>query len=108
MVAAFQHQECAHRAEGDAAFRAAIPDRREFTTEHDTPKLEGEQHVPARAVIGAADQRQLALAGGNARLRDAHGIDAGGFLAHEGPRRSDHAVHQRNIAGQEIWQLRQK
>jgi hypothetical protein len=88
--------------------RAAIPDRREFALQHAPAELEGEQHIPARAVVGAADQRQLALSGGDARLRDAHRIDAGGFLAHEGARGADHAVHQRDIAGEQIGQLRQK
>ncbi len=108
MLAAFEHQERAHGAERDAAVRAAIPDRREFVLEHDAAELEGEQHVPARAVIGAADQRQFALTGGDARLRDAHGVDAGRFLAHERARGADDAMHDRNIAGEEVGQLRQE
>ena len=59
-------------------------------------------------MIGAADQRHLALSGGDARLRHAHGIDAGGLLAHEGARGTDNAVDERNIAGEQIGELRQK
>ena len=70
--------------------------------------LEDQQDVPARGVIGAADQRQFALSGGDARLRDAHGVDAGGFLAQERARGSDDAVHDRDIAGEQVRKLRQE
>ena len=46
--------------------------------------------------------------GGDARQRDAHRVDAGGFLAHEGARRAGDAVHDGNVAGQQIGELRQK
>ena len=72
------------------------------------PSSNAQQHVPARAVIGAADQGQVALAGGDARLGDTDAVDAGGLFAHEGARGADDAVHQRDVAGEQIGQLRQK
>ena len=48
------------------------------------------------------DQRNVALAGGNARERNSGSVDAGDFLAHEGARRPADPVHDGDIAGQQI------
>ena len=56
----------------------------------------------------AADQRELALSGGDARERDAHRVDAGRLLAHEGARGAGDAVHDRNVAGEQVGELRQE
>ncbi len=108
MFGAFQHQKRAHGRKGDAAVGPAIPNRREFALQQHVAELEGQQHVPARAVIGAADQGQFALAGGDAGLGDANAVHARGLFPHEGARGADDAVHQRDIAGEQIGQLRQK
>ena len=67
-----------------------------------------QQHVRALGIVGAADQRDVALPGRDARMRDAHRVDAGGFLAHEGARRAGHAVHDRDVAGEQVGELRQE
>jgi hypothetical protein len=105
---AFQHQKRPHGRKGDAAVGPAIPDRREFVLQQHVAEFEGEQHVPARAVIGAADQGQLALAGGDARLGDADTVHPRGLFPHKSARGADDAVHQRDVAGEQIGQLRQK
>ena len=79
-----------------------------LSLQQDVAELESQQHVPTCAVIGAADQGQLALTGGDARLRDADAVDARGLFSHEGARGADDAVHERDIAGEQIGQLRQK
>ena len=70
--------------------------------------LKDEEDIPARAVVGAADQGQLALSGGDARLRDAHRVDARRLFAEERARGADHAVHDRNVTGEKVGQLRQE
>jgi len=67
---ALQHQKRPHGSERDAALRPAIPNRGKLVFQHDPAELESQQHIPACAVIGAADQRQLALSGGDTRLRE--------------------------------------
>ena len=58
--------------------------------------------------MGSADQRDVALAGLDTRERDPRRVDAGGFLAHEGARRSADAVNDGDIAGEQIGELRQE
>ena len=87
---------------------AALPDRRKLLFQRGAAEFVEHQQVGPLAVIRAADQRDLALPGGDARERDAHGIDAGGFLAHEGARGAGDAVHDRDIAGEQIGELRQE
>src|SRR6516162_6588295 len=108
MLFALQHQESAERAERNAAVRATIPNRSEFLLEYYAAKFEGEEHVPARAVISAADQRQFTLSSGDAGLRHAYRVGAGRLFAHKRSRRADHAVHERDVAGKQVWKLRQK
>ena len=67
-----------------------------------------QQDIRPLGVVGAADQHDVALAGGDPRTGDAHGVGAAGFLAHEGARRADHAMHDGDIAGQQVGQLRQE
>ena len=86
----------------------ALPDRRERVLQSVAAELVEHQQVRALAVVGAADQRDVALAGLDARQRDAHRIDAGGFLAHEGARGAGDAVHDRDIAGEQVGELRQE
>ena len=59
-------------------------------------------------VMGTADKKTIALTGGDAGAGDADGVGSGGFLAHEGAGRADYAMHQRDIAGQQIRQLCQE
>ena len=66
------------------------------------------QQIGPLAIMRAADQRDVALSGADARKRDTHRIDAGEFLAHEGARGAGHAVHDRDIAGEQIGELRQE
>ncbi len=66
------------------------------------------QQILALAIVGGADQRDVALSCGDPRQRDPCGIDAGGFLTHEGARRSGHAMDDSDVAGQKVGELRQK
>ncbi len=88
--------------------RPARPDRRELVLEVEIAELVENQKILALAVVRAADQRDVALAGRNARQRDPRRIDAGGFLAHEGARGPGYAVDDGDIAGQQIGELRQE
>ncbi len=90
------------------ALLLARPDRSEFVLEVEIAELVEHQQILALAVLRAADQRDVALAGGDARERDPCRVDAGGFLAHEGARRSGDAVHDGDVAGQQVRELRQK
>ncbi len=104
--ALFQDQECAERAEHHAA--GAIPDRPVVAAQHVSAGVVEQQQVLTLAVVRAAHQRDVALPGGNARERDAHRIDPRRFLAHEGARRADDAMDDRDIAGEQVGQLRQE
>ena len=72
------------------------------------PDVVEQQQILALAVVRAADQRDVALSGGDARERDAHGVDAGRLLAHEGARGAGDAVHDRDVAGEQVGELRQE
>ncbi len=41
-------------------------------------------------------------------MGDAQRVGAGGFLAHEGARGADHAMHERDIAGEQVRKLRKE
>ena len=102
------HQKGAGRAEREAGMSLARPDRRELVLEVEVAELVEHQQVLALAVMRTADQRDVALAGGDPRQRDPRRVDAGGFLAHEGARRAGDAVHDGDIAGQQVGELRQE
>ena len=50
----------------------------------------------------------IVAAGGDAGVGDADRVEAGTLLAHEGPRSAGDAVHDRDVAGEQIGQLRQE
>src|SRR5437868_15522250 len=99
----FEHKESAHRAKRKPASRTALPNRGEFFLQIVMAELIEHQQVPALAIMRAADQHNVALAGIDARDRDAHGIDAGAFFAHESARRTGYAMHDGDIAAEKIW-----
>jgi hypothetical protein len=84
VIAVFQHQEGAHRPVGKTGTADAGPHRLKFFGQIVSAKLEQQQQLLAFAVIGAADERNLALAGLDSSMRYSHGVDAGRFFAHEG------------------------
>jgi len=86
----------------------ACPDRNEFVPEVEIAVFVENQQILALAVLRTADQRDVALTSGDARQRNPRRVDARSFLAHESARRSRNAVHDGNVAGQQIRQLRQK
>ena len=86
----------------------ARPYRLEFLGEIVLGELVQQQHFLALAVLGAADQRDVALAGPDAREGDPHRIDPGAFFAHEGARGAGDAMDDRYVAGEQIGELRQK
>ena len=67
-----------------------------------------QQRVRPLGVERAADQEQIALARRDPRAGDAHRVGARGLLAHEGARGADHAVHQRDVARQQVGKLREE
>ena len=86
----------------------ACPDRCELALEVEVAELVEHQQVLALAIVRTADQRDVALAGCDARKRDPGGVRARDFFAHEGARGSGHAVDDRDIAGQKVGKLRQE
>ena len=80
----------------------------EASAQHVPAGVVEEEQILAFAVVRAADQRELALAGADARERDAHRIDARRLLAHEGARGAGDAVHDRDVAGEQVGELRQE
>src|SRR6185437_16748359 len=99
---ALDHQEGAERADREAAVRPAFPYGAEIAFEAVAAELVEHDDVGALAVVGAADQRDLALAGRDARERDLQRVDAGELLAHEGARGASDAVHDRHVAGEQV------
>ena len=73
----FDHQERAERAEREARIGLALPDRRELVLQGEAAELVEHQQVRPLGIVAAADQRDVALAGLDARQRDAHRVDAG-------------------------------
>ncbi len=87
---------------------AAPPHRAEFAGEIVPRELVEQQHLLAFAVLGAADEQDLALSGLDARKTDSHRVDAGALFAHEGAGGAGDAVHDRDVAGEQVRELRQK
>ena len=105
MIAVFQHQEGAHRPVGKTGTPTAGPHRLKFFGQIVSAELEQQQQLLAFAVIGAADERNLTVAGLDSSMRNSHRVDTGRFFAHEGARRSGDAVYDRNVAGKQIREL---
>ena len=76
--------------------------------EQEAAHLVDEHHVGPRGVVGAADEEGVALVRGDARQGDPQGVDAGGLLAHEGARGAGDAVHDGDVAGEQVRELRQE
>ncbi len=104
----FDYQEGADRAEREAGVIVPLPYRGVCVLQAVAAELIKHQQIGAFAVIRAADQRNVALSGLDARERHAHGVDAGGLLAHEGARGAGDAMHDRDVAGEQIGQLREE
>src|SRR5262249_2511771 len=84
MIPRLQDEKCAERAERhSAAALAALEYRRERRFQRKPAGLVEQNEIDPFRVIGAADQRNVALARLNARGGDPHRIDAGRFFAHE-------------------------
>src|SRR5262245_59696203 len=99
MLARLQHQEHAGRTEREAAMRlAAGPERGEFALEVEVAEFVEEQQILALAIMGGADEGNVALAALDAGQRNPRRVDRGGFLAHEGARGTGDAMHDRDIA----------
>ena len=71
-------------------------------------ELVAQQHVGMLGIEGAADQRMRRLAGADARRRRLDRRNAGAFLAHEGARRAGDLVDDRDVAGEQVGELRQE
>ena len=108
MGAAFHDQERTERAERESAALLAIPNRAKLALQAIVSKLKKHHQVGTFAIVGAAHQRDVALSRPNAGECDAHGVDAGQLLAHEGARGPGHAVDDRDIAGQQVGELSEK
>ena len=76
MLAGFQHQETAGGAERKAAVAFALPDRRILLLQIEVAEFIEDQQIGALAIMGGADQRDLALPGLDAGQRDPRRVDA--------------------------------
>jgi hypothetical protein len=56
----------------------------------------------ALGIVGAADEHGVDLAGRDTGLGDPQRINASHLLAHEGPRRARHAVHDGDVAARRL------
>ena len=108
MFARFQHQETAGGAERKTASAFALPDGGVRLFQIEVAEFIEDEQIGAFAIMRCADQCDLALSGRDARQRDPRRVDGGCFLAHEGARRAAHAVHDGDVAGQQVGELRQK
>ena len=68
-------------------------------------ELVDQEHVRPLGVVGAADQEDVGLAGGDAGMGDADRVDAGLLLAHEGARGAGDAVDDGDVAGEQVREL---
>ena len=103
VFAAFKNEKRAKRSKGEAAvLRAAVPHRAIFVFQRVSAARIEHQQILALAIVSATDERDVALTSLNASGRDTHGIDARGFFAHEGARGTGNAVHDGNVAGEQI------
>src|ERR1700687_4867472 len=96
------------KGDPDPAMPAAIPHRGELVLQKVPGKLGDEQEIPARAVKGATDQGYVALSRGDALEGEPHSANPRRLLANEGARGADDAVDDRDVAGEQIRQLRKK
>src|ERR1700716_1198936 len=101
-------EKSAGRAERKACVFLARPNRRKLVLEVEAAELVEDQEVLAFAVLRATDQRDVALTAGDTCERDPRRVNACSFLAHESARRSGYAVHDGDVAGQQVRKLRQK
>ncbi len=95
-------EESAGGAKREAGVVLPSPDRSELVPEVEIIEFIENQQVLALAVLRAPDQRDVALTGRDACERDPRCVDAGSFLAHEGARRAGHAVHDGDVAGEQV------
>ena len=104
----FQNQEGADRAKHHARRVGALPNRLERASQKVSAGIVEQQRLFAFAVVRSTHQRKLALPGGDARMRNTHRIDARCLSACGAARRPGHAVHNGNIAGEQIGKLCQE
>ena len=104
----FQHEKGAGAAGDQAGGVLAREDGREAVAAQITAELEEQQHVAPLGVVGAADEHQVGLAGGNAGMGRADRVDAGLLLAHEGARRAGDAMDDGDVAGEQVGELGEK
>ena len=103
----FEHQEGARRAEADAGIGPG-PEIGEPAAQQEAAGIVGNLDIRARSSESGADQENFALACGEAAMGDAQGVGASGLFAHEGPARTGDLVNDRDVAGEQIGQLRQE
>ncbi len=110
MFARFEHQEGADRAEDHAAaiFRLARPERLPVADDMALHRFDQQDHVQPFGGKGTANQRMGRLPGLDTGKGGFDRRNAGRFFAHEGARRTGDLVHDGDIAGQQIGELRQK
>ena len=105
----FHHQKCADRPGHEpAAKRGPLPDALGFALPERVAHGVVQDDCEVLGIVGATDQSDLALSCADTRMRDPHGVDAGRLLAHEGARGAGDAMHDRDVAGQKVGQLRQE
>jgi hypothetical protein len=79
---------------------AAGEDRGKIASAQEATELEQQQHVAALGIIGAADEDDVGLSGGDPGPGGADRVDAGLLLAHQRARGAGDAVDDRDIAGE--------
>ena len=106
MFRRFQHQKRCHAAKDQPARIAARGNRRVIALpQHATWRIK-QHHIPALRRKSAAHQSNLSAPFGKPRRRDANRISSRFFFPHQRARRSRHAMHDRDIAGEQIGKLR--
>ena len=110
VLARFEDEEGADRAEHRRRRPCRAAPRPEIgaPAQAQPPPAQYEDHVLALGDAGAADEEDVALAGADAPPGDLDGADAGDLLAHEGARRAGDLVDDRDVAGDEVGELRQE
>src|SRR5690606_28283448 len=109
MLARFEHQE---GSDGTEDRTAALIRPRPYRGRVARPERAADgalqDHVLAAGKGGAANEEDVALAGTYTPPGDLDGADAGDFLTEKGARRAGHLVHDGDVAGEEVGQLRQE
>lgn len=108
MCPRLQHQERAGRTKREAGMILARPHGGELVLQVEVAEFVEDEQVLALAIVRAADQRDVALARGDARQRDTGGIGAGNLFAHEGARGAAKSMHDGDVAGEQVGELRQE